>query len=116
MTTDWVDDPEIGLRETVRRLEKLVRAVAQPPKPAPKTKRPPRTVIKTFRTDTEAVEAVKARAAYEGVSESDLLRMAAERLRPVGFSCQHMNITAGGGVITAPPTVWCGCTMQPVYR
>jgi hypothetical protein len=33
---------------------------------------------------------------------------------PIGFRCQHMTITTGGGSITKPVT-WCGCTMTPIF-
>lgn len=34
---------------------------------------------------------------------------------PVGWHCEHMTITAGGGYITRPFTSWCGCKPTPLY-
>ena len=34
---------------------------------------------------------------------------------PVGFRCEHVTMTAGGGIFIGRPTAWCGCTMAPVF-
>lgn len=33
---------------------------------------------------------------------------------PVGYRCQHMSMTAGGGRLT-DVQAWCGCKMTPVF-
>jgi hypothetical protein len=34
---------------------------------------------------------------------------------PVGFRCEHMSMTAGGGIFTGRPTAWCGCKMTAIF-
>jgi hypothetical protein len=34
---------------------------------------------------------------------------------PVGFRCQHVTMTTGGGIFKGRPTVWCGCKMTPIF-
>lgn len=59
----------------------------------------------------------------EGLEDTASMRMftcsldfePAEIVMPVGWRCDHMAITSGGGVIRKAPTSGCGCVMQHIW-
>jgi hypothetical protein len=52
-----------------------------------------------------------------GVTVSDMLRDLIEKAlgTPVGWRCEHFNMTSLPGVL-GRPMGFCGCEMQPVYH
>jgi hypothetical protein len=74
------------------------------------------TVV-SVRVPGDLAAALREVANARGVSVSDLLRGAAQRLvgKPaIGYQCDHMNITSLPGLL-GKVTAWCGCDMQLVY-
>lgn len=73
--------------------------------------------IMSVRLPGPLAAALRDVAIEQGTTVSELLRKAAERLvgKPIGWQCEHMNMTSVPGVLVGPVVAWCGCTMEPVY-
>ena len=35
--------------------------------------------------------------------------------KPIGWQCQHVNLTSVPGVLQPPVSTFCGCDMVPIY-
>ena len=72
--------------------------------------------VVSLRLPSGVAAALRDKANAQGCTVSDLLRSAAFGLagrKPIGWQCQHMNITSGA--VLGKPTGWCGCDLRPVY-
>lgn len=72
--------------------------------------------IVSLRLPADLAEKLFALAAESGETLSGLLRRTAQGLveQPIGWRCEHMNLTGPRGVIGSVSTD-CGCTPTPVY-
>jgi hypothetical protein len=73
--------------------------------------------IVSVRLPGDMAAALRDAANARGVKVSDLLRQAARQIisTPIGWRCEHFNITAPAGVL-GQVTSGCGCSLSPVYH
>jgi len=72
--------------------------------------------IVSVRLTTAEVSALRDYADKLGWTMSEVIRHATRAMvgRPIGWQCEHMNMTSLPGILSSPHG-YCGCEMRPVY-
>lgn len=73
--------------------------------------------VKTVRLPHELAAKLFAYCKRMNCSTSDAMRFALAALvnQPIGYRCEHLNITSLPGLLGEVST-WCGCKMSPIYE
>src|SRR6185369_9253525 len=73
--------------------------------------------ILSVRLTPNLFEKLADKAAKDGITVSELVRQLVNSSvsQPIGYKCEHVNITGSVEIFKQPPTAGCGCRMLPVY-